>query len=142
MHESRPFETSASRYWISSRGRTLPNCGMPLKTSISLARAAIEATGIPARHLSSIASLIQSCIGDYEIARTPSNADRLPPFNFQRDHGPKRAKNRACQSGVNQRHERADPHFENRPVLFSDFWSGREDLNLRPLGPEPSALPG
>jgi len=21
-------------------------------------------------------------------------------------------------------------------------WSGREDLNLRPLGPEPSALPG
>src|SRR3954451_23539747 len=22
------------------------------------------------------------------------------------------------------------------------FWSGREDLNLRPLGPEPSALPG
>ena len=23
-----------------------------------------------------------------------------------------------------------------------DSWSGREDLNLRPLGPEPSALPG
>jgi hypothetical protein len=23
-----------------------------------------------------------------------------------------------------------------------EFWSGREDLNLRPLGPEPSALPG
>jgi hypothetical protein len=22
------------------------------------------------------------------------------------------------------------------------FWSGREDSNLRPLGPEPSALPG
>ena len=25
------------------------------------------------------------------------------------------------------------------PPLFSQ-WSGREDLNLRPLGPEPSAL--
>jgi hypothetical protein len=22
------------------------------------------------------------------------------------------------------------------------FWSGREDLNLRPPGPEPGALPG
>src|SRR5581483_287861 len=26
--------------------------------------------------------------------------------------------------------------------LFVEKWSGREDLNLRPLGPEPSALPG
>jgi hypothetical protein len=23
-----------------------------------------------------------------------------------------------------------------------DYWSGREDLNLRPPGPEPGALPG
>src|SRR5260370_24115764 len=30
------------------------------------------------------------------------------------------------------------------PVAHSERenWSGREDLNLRPLGPEPSALPG
>src|SRR6185503_6442425 len=30
------------------------------------------------------------------------------------------------------------------PVLAAvfDFWSGREDSNLRPLGPKPSALPG
>jgi hypothetical protein len=26
--------------------------------------------------------------------------------------------------------------------LFEIYWSGREDSNLRPLGPEPSALPG
>src|SRR5262245_48173426 len=105
MHESRPFETSAFRYWISSRERTLPNCGMPLKTSMSLARAAIEATGIPARHLSSIASLIQGCMSVYERVLTPSNADRLP-------------RSLRAQGSVNRRHERADPHFENRPVLF------------------------
>ena len=27
-------------------------------------------------------------------------------------------------------------------LRFFVYWSGREDLNLRPLGPEPSALPG
>ena len=26
-------------------------------------------------------------------------------------------------------------------VTFVELWSGREDLNLRPLDPEPSALP-
>jgi hypothetical protein len=26
--------------------------------------------------------------------------------------------------------------------LFENKWSGREDLNLRPPGPEPGALPG
>ncbi len=25
---------------------------------------------------------------------------------------------------------------------FKEDWSGRKDLNLRPLGPKPSALPG
>jgi hypothetical protein len=47
-----------------------------------------------------------------------------------------------------------DPNSTHRPltapqvgphdVLFSavDNWSGREDLNLRPPGPEPGALPG
>ena len=28
------------------------------------------------------------------------------------------------------------------PVVPTANWSGREDSNLRPLGPEPSALPG
>src|SRR5450759_5129178 len=32
--------------------------------------------------------------------------------------------------------------LEKTPVFIGVFWSGREDLNLRPLGPEPSALPG
>ena len=26
--------------------------------------------------------------------------------------------------------------------MYVKFWSGREDSNLRPLGPKPSALPG
>ncbi len=28
------------------------------------------------------------------------------------------------------------------PLNFLKYWSGRQDSNLRPLGPEPSALPG
>ena len=37
--------------------------------------------------------------------------------------------------------EAADP--EGNPSKISGLeWSGRQDLNLRPLGPEPSALPG
>jgi hypothetical protein len=31
---------------------------------------------------------------------------------------------------------------QSKADLAGKFWSGREDLNLRPLGPEPSALPG
>jgi hypothetical protein len=34
------------------------------------------------------------------------------------------------------------PRFLNRASLtFFERWSGREDLNLRPFGPEPNALP-
>ena len=29
-----------------------------------------------------------------------------------------------------------------RPDVIDSKWSGREDLNLRPPGPEPGALPG
>ena len=39
----------------------------------------------------------------------------------------------------------ADIRTKKRPNylgIFRIFWSGREDSNLRPLGPEPSALPG
>ena len=35
--------------------------------------------------------------------------------------------------------------FRNRlmaAVTIENYWSGREDSNLRPLGPKPSALPG
>ena len=51
----------------------------------------------------------------------------------------------------NQRFDAPIPRFQwerNRGIAalnLGDFlrnWSGREDLNLRPLGPEPSALPG
>ena len=47
--------------------------------------------------------------------------------------------------------DRQNPRSLRRPkqktplrkaAFFYDFWSGREDSNLRPLGPEPSALPG
>src|SRR5947207_2551541 len=30
----------------------------------------------------------------------------------------------------------------NQPLFSAIIWSGREDSNLRPLGPKPSALPG
>ena len=33
------------------------------------------------------------------------------------------------------------PHFWRRAVVPEE-WSGREDSNLRPPGPEPGALPG
>src|SRR5262245_2414215 len=44
-------------------------------------------------------------------------------------------------SGNVLKNERPEIPKENRPI-FAIYWSGREDLNLRPLGPEPSALPG
>jgi H+/Cl- antiporter ClcA len=37
------------------------------------------------------------------------------------------------------RHWRHTPVYE---ALLAQDWSGREDLNLRPPGPEPGALPG
>ena len=39
-----------------------------------------------------------------------------------------------------QEQSRGTVDFSNSPAAFK--WSGRQDLNLRPLGPEPSALPG
>ena len=38
--------------------------------------------------------------------------------------------------------ERNAPLLQDRCKMRGENWSGREDLNLRPLGPEPSALPG
>ena len=40
------------------------------------------------------------------------------------------------------KHEKADFPCGKPAFCIRDIWSGREDLNLRPLGPEPSALPG
>ena len=41
-------------------------------------------------------------------------------------------------SGNVQKNERPEIPKDNRPFV-AIFWSGREDLNLRPLGPEPKA---
>jgi hypothetical protein len=49
----------------------------------------------------------------------------------------------AKADSVNQgRSITADAMSKRISECFWDLWSGREDLNLRLLGPEPSALPG
>jgi hypothetical protein len=35
--------------------------------------------------------------------------------------------------------QKADPPEGKPGKPFCDFWSGREDLNLRPLGPDPKS---
>ncbi len=48
----------------------------------------------------------------------------------------------AARQRVTDHHSPAGPATETPITAYRDRWSGREDLNLRPLGPHPSALPG
>ena len=41
-----------------------------------------------------------------------------------------------------QKRPSTDHDGRSKAISIERFWSGRKDLNLRPLGPEPSALPG
>ena len=49
----------------------------------------------------------------------------------------------ACEPAAEIPSEAEGPKFTGAPIGNSkEKWSGREDLNLRPPGPEPGALPG
>ena len=89
-------------------------------------------------------ALPSSTIVDAEfwpVEGEPATGVPTPATNLGLGHGKKSLRQlpRSYHASIPQ-NQRPNP----KEILqrFRPLWSGRQDLNLRPLGPEPSALPG
>jgi DNA replication protein DnaC len=104
------------------------------------------------RHVAALVDTTRGRVFLARIAAPSPSPDGRSPTRCDRNTGGSDFPSNACLSRPTNAHfepswatspetRKAAIPKELRPFI-SIYWSGREDLNLRPLGPEPSALPG
>jgi hypothetical protein len=77
--------------------------------------------------------------------RIPANAGALLPRSYGPEEGPGKdlaTRRRGFASKLTGYDTTNELEAIGEDVSYRKEWSGREDSNLRPPGPEPGALPG